>query len=143
MEALEFWKLNEFFTVRDISLLIIDEDPSDYGSQDDDWLSTHKKGFLPLSTALKNAVEQNKIKSKIRYDVSEYGIIDWSCTELEVESIKEWIKSKNLKTDFFYDFDEETEGEKVFITSPVNPFEGNSRDHVDSQRPQCKNLYTY
>lgn len=114
MEALEFWKLNEFFTVRDISLLIIDEDPSDYGSHDNDWLGMHRKGFLPISNALKKAVEQGKIKAKIFYVENEYGVIDWHITELEVESIKDWLKSKNLKTDFFYDFDKEMEDDCTF-----------------------------
>ncbi|WP_319549129.1 hypothetical protein [Desulfogranum marinum] len=111
MEKIEYWRLNDEFTVVQAALLIIGVDPDEY----EDVLSLEQRhrpaGFNAVLTALTADIEQGDFEGTfvlMPKDVINHadGVTITQCmnprtSKIHVSSIKKWLKIKNLSSEIF------------------------------------------
>lgn len=94
MKAIDYWLLCDVLTVRQTALLMMREDPGDYPA--------HKRVGNPYE-AIVHAIHR-AIGVGIEGEVvhpNEFGP-DENLSEVKVESLKPWLRSKGITTGFFF-----------------------------------------
>ena len=112
MDTRKNWKLADELNIYQIILLLSDYDPSEFeGGDFDRWHNDVKKRTSPLRVAIENAAISGKLKANItRYDNSDDNRIYWNSTRIDIESLREWLISKNFGSNFFHDDDSTISG---------------------------------
>lgn len=102
MNGMDYWRLCDELSVVQTALLILGKDPDGIDEHIfnlDAW--ERPKGFNAVFTALKNAVDSEQIKARIRYSPDEY-FPDWQLTVISVTEIQKWLSSRSVRTGFFF-----------------------------------------
>lgn len=99
------WKLAEELNIFQIILLMADLDPTEFeGLSFEQWPLEVRKQTAPIKFAIQNAVIGEKIDSGIeRYENSYESEINWNSTRIDVQSVTDWLNSKNYGSCFFTD----------------------------------------
>jgi hypothetical protein len=101
LESLDYWRLNDDFSVVDAAFLIIGEDPSEW-RENVDW----PKNYDPAKKALMNAVLKKKLPADVVYvkdsESMPTGEIDWHQTTISDEELKNWLQGRRIRSDFFF-----------------------------------------
>jgi len=127
MDGLEYWKLCDSFTVVQAALLIIGVNPTGYDYIDRSLSHDRPDNFNAAFAALKNAINDGKLKATIRREAWEQGwnenpeqdermdhdergkwIIykaypDWDQSTVSREDLTEWLFNRNFKPPFFFE----------------------------------------
>ena len=89
------------------TLLLLNLNPSHYSSVEND--SQKPIGYETISTALKNAINSDRISSnKQFYETYNESVISWTATTFNVEDLKSWLKTRNFIDNFFFQKSSET-----------------------------------
>ena len=148
MEPFEYWRLCDALSVIQAALLIAGKDPSTTAAYVESW-DVHERpiGYEAAKTALMNAVRSGRLKATIRHEawprgwneetdedtrlfevnVNESNRIyyifkiepDWKTTTIQVEDLRDWLKSRGYTTGFFFPLSSATQPDYL---SPKNPF---------------------
>lgn len=106
MDALDYWRLCDDLSVVQIALLIVGEDPSQFQTYIDHQAPENRPaGYDAAKTALVNAIKGNKLPAKVIDVQDEYGQScgpDWHETTIAIEDLRPWLKSRGIKTGFFF-----------------------------------------
>ncbi len=99
MDRRERWKLATHLNVYQLSLLMAGYDPAELNTSSTQyWSDEVVKETVPFLNAIMNAVLENRI----RYSkVSDESGISWDETRIELESVGEWLISRNYRDGFF------------------------------------------
>lgn len=112
MEALDYWRLCDELTVFQAALLVVGVDPTMHETVEKWVASDRPLGFDAAKHAITNALRCGDITGKT-IEIAEYdsfgnqnGIIpdsvDPAASRVEVESLRAWLRSRGLKTGFFF-----------------------------------------
>lgn len=112
-EGLSYWRLCDELSVIQAALLITGRDPS----KESEYVETHEMhnrphGYEAAKTAIANALRRDAIKGQL-IPVFEHDIngnpcgaiedsIDRAESRVEVESLRVWLKSRGIRTGFFF-----------------------------------------
>ena len=110
MDPINRWKLAEELNAFQIVLLISGYDPSEFDSDVyDRWPDEVKGEISPYLYAIKNAARSGKLQFR-QVDFQDYSEIDWVSSTMNVDSVCEWIRSRNFVDGFFITSDANPEG---------------------------------
>jgi hypothetical protein len=104
MNKIDLWRLCDPITLPEASLLILGIDPEDQESHPEN-LANPPSGYKAISTALKNAIESERLEAKIYYrqdDPNEPRYISWHSTKIAVYDLKQWLEGKGFTNNFFF-----------------------------------------
>lgn len=108
------WRLCDELSVKEAALLIVGVDPaSEIGSQCDTWkVHERPEGYEPVKRAICNALRKGQIKGsnveECEYDIdgnplhSIPNTTDIQNSEIERESLVNWLKSRSISNGFFF-----------------------------------------
>ena len=116
MDEMDYWRLCDEVSVLQAAVLIVEENPSEYRSLRVDSDLDSPEGFYPAFTALCNAIRGKRLKASIEHDAQEaehyaqYGrdypefvpSIDWEKTTVYIEDVRAWLRSRGIKSGFFF-----------------------------------------
>ncbi len=120
MAAIEHWRLCDELTVEQAALLMLNiaPDSKDSWHLTRDFREGRPDGYLAYYTALTNAVEAKTIKAKIvlgeerrktldmdgceAYETFQTGKPDWDQSKILVSSLKDWLRTRGVRTGFFF-----------------------------------------
>jgi hypothetical protein len=106
MAALDYWRLCDDLSVVQIALLIVGEDPSQVQDDIDRQIPRNRPaGYDVAKTALVNAIKGNRLPAKVIDIEDEHGGNcgpDWHETTIAIEDLRPWLKSRGIKTGFFF-----------------------------------------
>lgn len=119
MRGIDYWRLADELTVIQAALLICGYDPTDL--QDDVKYSKTKapEGYVAVKHAIKSAIVAGILQgreTKVLAPDEEYYPDD-DLALLNVDTIKDWMSSKGIRSHFFF-FPEEPEGAYLSPTHP-------------------------
>lgn len=112
MEALDYWRLCDELTVLQAALLVAGVDPAKNEFVEKSLASDRPLGFDAAKHAITNALRRGAIEGTaaqfVEYD--NFGqpsglfpnTIDPEASRVEVESLKAWLRSRGLKSGFFF-----------------------------------------
>lgn len=113
MDRLDFWRLCDELSVMQAALLIAGVDPSgEDGAYCENW-QPHERpvGYEAAKTAIGNALRSGKISGALipfyEYDINGNIIgevpdtIDIKLSRVDVDSLREWLISRGIRTGFF------------------------------------------
>lgn len=115
MEKLDYWRLCDELSVVQAALLIIGADPAEF-SHVMDW-EEHKRpeNFSAALAALSHAVRGGRLPATIRtifessWDSTAEMMVDWDTGEPDckkttvlIEDLQTWLRSRGVKTGFFF-----------------------------------------
>ena len=118
MKGIDFWRFADELSVLQATLLIIGVDPSGL-EYEIERKSTKPRGYEAIKHSLITSIRRGDLEGReIRHPDPRHGdeYVDINETLLTVESLKDWIRKKGVRTHFFF-FPEEPEGEYL---SPAN-----------------------
>src|SRR5580704_4937227 len=113
MEDLDYWRLCDELSVIQAALLIAGRDPSSDADSVEGWEAEKRPpGYEAAKTAISNALRRGAIAGQ-RIKIDEYdfngnlnGVIedsvDLARSRIEVDSLREWLAGRGLKTGFFF-----------------------------------------
>src|SRR6476660_8425474 len=102
MDALDYWRLCDAVSVVQAALLIVGADPSgiqDYIQQEQ--AQNRPEGYDAAMAALYNAIRTKRLKAVV-VENEDDGDINFSATTIAVEDLTTWLKSRGLKSGFFF-----------------------------------------
>lgn len=115
MESLDFWRLSEELNVIQAALLLVGCDPSSDDGYAERWdMDKRPKGYEAAKAAISNALRRGAIKGYLvpqyRFDPDLYphdGVeiensIDLVESLLEVDSLRQWLVTRGIRTGFFF-----------------------------------------
>jgi hypothetical protein len=106
MDALDYWRLCDDLSVVQIALLIVGEDPSQVQDDIDRQIPRNRPaGYDAAKAALVNAIKGNRLPAKVIHIEDEHGGYcgpDWHETTIAIEDLRPWLKSRGIKTGFFF-----------------------------------------
>src|SRR5262249_18042694 len=106
MNGLDYWRLCDELSVVQSALLIVGEDPSGMQDYIDQWQPENRTmGYNAAKAALMNAIKRKRIPASIVELENEFGpsyAPDWHQTTLSVEDLRTWLRSRGIKTGFFF-----------------------------------------
>jgi hypothetical protein len=105
MEGLDYWRLCDSLSVVQAALLILNEDPSGpQFSVENRSASSQPEGYTAVSTALKHAISSGKLPATIASfeNGNQEQEISWHATVVAVEDLRVWLKSRGVKSGFFF-----------------------------------------
>jgi hypothetical protein len=107
MEALDFWRLCDELTVVQAALLIVGEDPAGLQEHvDQKHPSERPQGYDAARAALVNSIIGNRLPARIVEFYYEPGHppgeSNWAKTTVAVDDIRAWLRSRGIKTGFFF-----------------------------------------
>jgi hypothetical protein len=116
MEALDYWRLCDEFTVIQAALLIIGEDPAGTQEYVDGWNPTDRPtGYDAAKAALCHAISSKKLTASIRLEqLQSWDTIaecmvdyegdepDWKKTTISLDELKQWLRSRGISSGFFF-----------------------------------------
>jgi hypothetical protein len=105
MAPLDHWRLCDELSVIQAALLIVGADPSGCESSS----NRPEVGYDAAKTALMNAIIGKRLRANVAYDSVEgedgewqRGGPDWHRTTIVVEDLRAWLKSRGIRTGFFF-----------------------------------------
>lgn len=107
MEAIDYWRCCDEFSIVQAVLLILNEDPAMYVGTISDYPSNMlPAGFEAVISAIKSSIESQTMSAKIVFeDTGGYGNfqsdLDVYQTKISFDEIRAWLTRKNLKSVFF------------------------------------------
>jgi hypothetical protein len=132
MSLMSLWKLSSEFTVQQAALLIVGKDPAVFEGPEKDWdIFSFPTGYIPVVSALKNAVRSKTLKASVFTMPNQVGLDevldpvydgeteDWEKTLISVSEIKRWLSQQNFRDGFFLAKIDETVDE---LMDKENPF---------------------
>ena len=113
MESLDYWRLCDELSVIQAALLIAGCDPSSDASYIEGWDAEKRPlGYEAAKTAISNALRRGAITGQLikiyEHDINgnTCGVIedsiDLASSRIEVDSLREWLAGRGLKTGFFF-----------------------------------------
>jgi|SRR5215471_19795087 len=113
MDGFDYWRLCDELTVVQAALLIAGCDPSSDANFVEGWNAEQRPiGYEAAKTAISNALRRGAITGRVfpiyDYDIngSTCGVqedsIDLASSRVEVDSLREWLAGRGLKTGFFF-----------------------------------------
>ena len=131
MESLDYWRLCDELSVYHAALLIAGKDPSTTDGYVESWdIHNRPAGYEAAKTALMNAVRSGRLKATIRHEawprgwneetdedtrlfeakVNDSNRIDyifkiepdWNATTIQVDDLRDWLKSRGYTSGFFF-----------------------------------------
>lgn len=123
---IDFWRLCDELTVYEASLLTLGESPSERPDVERQSRERQPRGYEAIKTAIRNALRSGKIKGTIKPDFDDHvegdpvpiiGSVNLYCSQVEVESLKEWLVSRGFRQGFFFP----KGAEKPDYLDPANP----------------------
>jgi hypothetical protein len=104
MQAIDFWKLCDEFSVMHAALIASGKAPEDVEEWSDGNLDRQYPGYIPVRTALYNAIEAGKLKAVIvrhTNDYSDDGPLDVKRTTVAVADLDRFFKAKGFRCEHF------------------------------------------
>lgn len=105
MQALDFWKLCSEYSLIHAALIISGHDPEDAEHQQEHDLIRQKPGYLPVRTALLNAVRSGALTPlTLIFEPSEYSdreAVDVHRTIVTVDELDRFVRSRGMVCDYF------------------------------------------
>jgi hypothetical protein len=104
MDSRDRWKLADELNVYQIALLIVGRDPGEFEHvYYQNWDTDLQSEAAPYLNAIKNAVRGGRIKAELSRDGGYNGgqAIDWSESVIDIESFRDWLRSRNYSDGFF------------------------------------------
>jgi len=113
MESLDYWRLCDELSVIQAATLLVGCDPSGDASGIEGWDAEKRPiGYEAAKTAISNALRRGAIAGQM-IQIYEYDFngntcgviedsIDLERSRIEVESLREWLAGRGLKTGFFF-----------------------------------------
>jgi hypothetical protein len=112
LASLNYWRLCDELTVMQAALLIVSEDPSKNEHIENWKMEERPHGYEAAKTAISNALRKGSIKGKLIpfYEIEINGnscgeildSIDIKESRVDVESLRTWLRSRGVKTGFFF-----------------------------------------
>ena len=108
MDPLDYWRLCDELSVVQAALLTVGEDPSAHQDQiDEQFAGTRPPGFDAAKAALINAIMGKRLVANVVHwgDIdgeSDSHGPDWHGTTIMVEDLRTWLRSRGIKTGFFF-----------------------------------------
>jgi len=130
MDGLDYWCLCDELSVNQAALLILGIDPAPVQRYIQDWAPDKRPdGYDAAMAALTHAVLADRLKATIRRSAHLKGVVvdsfdieddettgidqvgreviyvpdpDWNLTTVAVEELKKWLRSRGIKTGFFF-----------------------------------------
>jgi hypothetical protein len=105
LDALDYWRLCDELSVVQAALLIVGEDPSQSQTYIDDVEPRNRpRGYDAATAALINAIRGKRLAAKIVIPEDENGnkYTDWHLTTIMLGDLQTWLKSRGIKTGFFF-----------------------------------------
>ncbi len=106
MESIDFWKLCDQLSIVHAALLIVGHNPSEHQAVEDQDSSRQPVGYDGAKHAIISGLRKEKIEGKLLYDqpYNDDGDPYLSVVRsyVDVESLKVWLLSKNLREHFFF-----------------------------------------
>lgn len=113
LDSLDYWRLCDSLSVFQAALLIVGLDPSGECSYAEEWpIHQRPNGYEAARTAIANSLKKGRIEGQIiatqLYDINNnpYGEIEGSVDVMEstvdVESLKDWLRSRGFNKGFFF-----------------------------------------
>ena len=105
MESIDFWKLCDQLTAVQAALLVAGHNPSDHDGVEN-WIPKRQpEGYHAARHAIMTAIESNRIEGSLGYcrdevDGEEY--LSATATNVDVGSLKQWLKEMGLTHHFFF-----------------------------------------
>jgi hypothetical protein len=124
--ALDYWRLCDELSVAQAALLIAGNDPSQYRDIDD-WRADMPTGYDAARAALINAIRGKRLSANV-VDPEDKNLAmytEWDRTTIMVEDLQVWLKSRGIRTGFFFPSSE-----------PAPDYLSPAHDHY-SPRPVC------
>ncbi len=103
MDRTQRWKLADALTAYQIALLIAGYDPSEFERDPySDWPNEVKIEISPYLNAIMNAARSGKFEFlKETYEDQNYNEINWHSSIINVDSLIDWMRSRNFIDGFF------------------------------------------
>ncbi len=113
MKSIDYWRLCDELSVIQAALLVVGEDPSNKNAYVED-CKIHERptGYEAAKTAITNALKKSLIKGTVVpfYETDINGHIcgempdtfDIKQSKVDIESLKVWLRSRGVKTGFFF-----------------------------------------
>jgi len=105
MDALDYWRLCDELSVVQAALLIVGEDPSDQEGVDNRGPASRPRGYGAAKAALINAINGKRLAANVVDSEDEGGRSygpNWHQTTIMVEELRAWLRSRGIKTGFFF-----------------------------------------
>jgi len=106
MDALDYWRLCDELSVVQAALLIVGEDPSEFQEGVDSWdPASRPRGYGAAKAALINAINGKRLAANVVDSEDEGGRSygpNWHQTTIMVEELRAWLRSRGIKTGFFF-----------------------------------------
>jgi hypothetical protein len=113
MQGLDFWRLCDELSIVQAALLIAGSDPSSDGEYVEGWSPESRPiGYEAAKTAISSALRRGTIKGQLvphfEHDINGYycgaieGSINVKSSQVEVESLRAWLRGRGLQTGFFF-----------------------------------------
>lgn len=103
MNGLDYWRLCDELSVVEAALLIVGEDPSGVQEYIDQWKPEERpNGYNAAKAALVNAIKARRLTASIVELDYELAGPDWHQTTIAVEDLRTWLRSRGIKTGFFF-----------------------------------------
>jgi hypothetical protein len=106
MDPLDYWRLCDELSVVQAALLIVGEDPCGKQEYIDGWRSeSMPAGYAAAKAALVNAITRKRLPASIIEAEDNFGNPsgpDWHQTTVAVEDLRTWLRSRGIKTGFFF-----------------------------------------
>jgi hypothetical protein len=102
MDRLNRWKLAGQLNAYQIALLIAGYDPAEFEDQYEKWPDEVKLDISAYLTAIKNAAKSGSVVFKeVTYEWNNEGSTDWYSSIINIDSLREWMRSRNFSDGFF------------------------------------------
>jgi hypothetical protein len=102
MDPLDYWRLCDELSVVQAALLIVGQDPSESQDYIHNWDARRRPvGYDAAKAALVNAISGKRLSANIVED-EQVGETDWYQTTISVEDLRTWLKSRGIKTGYFF-----------------------------------------
>jgi len=113
MKSLDYWRLCDELSIIQAALLLAECDPSGEEGYAENWkMHERPHGYEAAKTAITNAFRRGAIKGRLIPNY-EYDINGNQCSEIEdsinlaesridIESLREWLKTRGIRTGFFF-----------------------------------------
>lgn len=105
MDSLDYWRLCDSVSVVQAALLIVGEDPTGEHYRIERRISEDQPiGYEAVRIALQNAIERKKLPALIGSVQDDEGnsCVEWNHTTIDVEDLRQWLRSRGVKTGFFF-----------------------------------------
>jgi hypothetical protein len=106
IDPLDYWRLCDELSVVQAALLIVGEDPSQIQENIDTRHSSNRPaGYDAAKAALINAINGKRVVANVIDLVDDDGRShgpDWHHTTIMVEDLRAWLRSRGIKTGFFF-----------------------------------------